>query len=75
MERNIRRMAGREKGGSTTQVQIKDEDGTVVELTNKEDINKTIAKGNEKIRHQTEGGSQLINQEFIRKLDNHGEGH
>ena len=67
-------MEGKTKGGSTTQVNIIDEDGTVIELTNKEEINKTIAKGDEKVGHQTEGVSQLLNQEFIHTFCNHGEG-
>ena len=33
-----------------------------------------MAVGNEKVGHQTEGGSQLLTPEFIQKLGNFGEG-
>ena len=37
------------KGGSTTQIKIMNEDGTVTELTNKDDNNNnTVAEGNKR---------------------------
>ena len=69
--RNIRRMEGKAKGGSTTQVKIINEDNIVTDLTHKDDINNTIAEGNEKVGHQKRG-SQLLNHEFIQTLGNHG---
>ena len=48
-------MEGKAKGGSATKVKTINEDGTVTELINKDDINNVIAEGNEKIGHQAKG--------------------
>ena len=72
--RNVRRMEGKIKGGSTTKVVIQDDIGDRVELVDKVEIERAMAAGNEKVGHQTEGGSQLLKPEFIKCLGNYGEG-
>ena len=67
-------MEGKIKGGSTTKVIIKDDMGNKVELVNKVDIERAMSAGNEKVGHQTEGGSQLLTPDFIKRLGNYGEG-
>ena len=57
----MRRTEGQIKGGSTTQMKIVGESGAVTKLTNKDDIHNTVAVGNDKVGHQTEGGIQLLN--------------
>ena len=74
MARNVRRMEGKIKGGSTTEVIINDNLGNKVELVNKVDIERAMAVDNEKVGHQTEGGSQILTPEFIKCLGNYGEG-
>ena len=71
---NIRQMEMKIKGGSTNKVVVTQEDGETVEYVKKEDIEKVISESNEKKGHQTEGGSQLLNKEFIEKLGHYGEG-
>ena len=61
-------------GGVATQVRIVEEDGTIKELINRLNIDNLIAKGNEKIGYQIEGGSQFLTPAFIKSLGNHGEG-
>ena len=72
--RNIRRTEGKMKGGSTTKVTIVDVDGNSTHLVNKKEIEMVMAKGNEALGHQTEGGSQLLTPEYIQSLGHHGEG-
>ena len=71
---NIRIMEKKHKGGSTSKVIITSKDGSTEEYTSKLPMEKVIASSNEKQWHQTEGGSQLLQDEFIEKLGNHGEG-
>lgn len=72
--RNVRRMEGKMKGGNTTKINIDDKNGNTIELTNRVDIDKVMARENEKMGHQTEGGSQLLTKDYIECLGNHGEG-
>ena len=71
--RNVKRMEGNIKGGSTTKVIINDDMGNKIELVNRVDIECAMSVGNEKVGHQTEGGSQLLTPEFNKGLVNYGE--
>ena len=72
--RNIKRMEGKAKGGSTTQITTTNSDGIVTEYTQKVPIERVIANSNDINSHQTEGGSQLLTPTFITELGSHGEG-
>ena len=67
-------MEGKMKGGNTTKVIIEDKHGAVIEVTNRKEIDTVMARENEKMGHQTEGGSQLLTKDYITCLGNHGEG-
>ena len=67
-------MEGKAKGDGTIKITMVDNEGNKVELVSKLDIESAMAVGNEKLGHQTEGGSQLLRPEFIQGLENHGEG-
>ena len=67
-------MEGKTKGGGTIEVTITDSDGNITELTDKAKIDKAMALGNEKLGHQTEGGSQLLSPVYIRSLGHDDEG-
>ena len=71
---NIRAVEQKLRAGSTSQVQITKNDGEVILHTDKEAIEKVISQVNENKYHQTEGGSQLLDKEFIERLGLHGEG-
>ena len=71
---NIRAIEQKLRAGATTQVQVTKPTGEVRMYTDKEDIEKEICNVNEAKYHQTEGGSQLLQQDFIAKLGLHGEG-
>ena len=72
--RNIRRTEGKMKGGSTTKVTIVDVDGNSTHLVNRKEIEMVMAKDNEGLGHQTEGGSQPLTPEYTQCLGHHGEG-
>ena len=72
--RNIRRTEGKMKGGSTTKVTVVDVDGNSTHLVNRKEIEMVMAKGNEALGHQTEGGSQLLTPAYTQSLGHHGEG-
>ena len=74
ISRNIKRMEGKSRGGSTTQINTTNTDGVTTEYTSKEPIEKIIAKGNDENSHQCEGRSQLLTHQFISDLGHHGEG-
>ena len=73
IDRNIKRMEGKSKGESTTQINTTNSDGITTEYTSKEPIEKIIANGNDQNSHQCEGRSQLLIQQFILDLGEHGE--
>ena len=74
MHQNIRYMEGKLSAGATAQVTVTSHDGTVTELTAKDDVEKAIIKSNEKRYHQTEGGSQLISDAMVQDLGSYGDG-
>ncbi|GFH55416.1 hypothetical protein CTEN210_11892, partial [Chaetoceros tenuissimus] len=60
--------------GSTSKVWVTQPDGLLKEYTKQEDMERVILNENEKKYHQTEGGSQLLDQEYVKLLGNYGEG-
>ena len=62
------------KGGSTSKVTITSDNGSILEYTDKEPMEKGFAISNEKQWHKTEGGSQLHTPSFVNKLGTYGEG-
>jgi len=72
--RNIRRMEGKIKGGSTSKI-TKKVDGIEQEFTDRTSIENLCAQENERKNHLTENGnSQLLDKEYIDDLGLHGEG-
>ena len=71
---NIRAMEKKLRGGSTSKVVVTSESGFVTEYTDKKSMEAVIAPANENKWHQTEGGSQLYDEEFINKLGRFCEG-
>ena len=57
---NIRFMKGKTRAGGTTQVTVKCENGSIVELTSNESVEMALVKENERKLLQIEGGSQLL---------------
>ena len=75
MCQQIRHMEGKIFGGFTVRVTVVNKDGTTIEYTDREAIEKLTLQTNEKKYHQTEdGGSQLLQDEFIDLFGNYGEG-
>lgn len=72
--RSARYMLNKISSGATTKVQITDATGTKSEYTDKADVERLIIQENERKYHQTEGGTELLNQEFLDKLGQYGEG-
>ena len=70
----IRAVEQKINAGATSQVQITKEDGTTVQYTNKKEIEEALCQVNEAKYHQTEGGSQLLQPDFVELLGRHGEG-
>ena len=72
--RNIRRMEGKVRGGSTYKITTQI-DGIETEYTDRSNIEKYCSQENERKHHLTENGnSQLLQEEFIADLGLHGEG-
>ena len=71
--RNIRYIEGKLKGGVTSKIEVTNGNVTT-EYTDKQNIEANIMKTNEAKYHQTEGGSQLLEEEFTAELGLHGEG-
>ena len=72
--RNIRRMEGKLKGGSTSKL-TSTVNGRTVEYTDRTSIESLCAKENESKHHLTEkSNSQLLDAVFINDLGLHGEG-
>jgi len=71
--RNIRYMEGKMRAGASAQVTITNTDGSLSELTSKDDVEKAIIESNERKYHQTEGGSQLL-EPFSRDIGTFGDG-
>ena len=72
--RNIRHMEGKIKGGNTSKVVVTAPDGSIKEFVTKNEVEGVSAEENEAKMHQTEGGSQLLEDEFIADLGRFGEG-
>ena len=72
--RSVRYMLKRANTGTTTKVQIKDKNGNKREITDKEEMERLILLENEKKYHQTEGGTQLHQSNFIEKLGSYANG-
>ena len=70
----IRAVEQKINAGATSQVQITQANGNSIKYTEKEDIEKALCTVNEAKYHQTEGGSQLLQKEFMDLLGTHGEG-
>ena len=71
--RNIKFIEGKTIGGFTTKVDVT-QNNTIVEYTDRNNIEAAIIKANESKYHQTEGSSQFLNKEFTDSLGLHGEG-
>jgi hypothetical protein len=72
--RNIRYMEEKLTAGSTTQVTITSPDGRSTELTQRDEVEKAVMADNERKFHQTEGGSQLLSDRFVRDIGKFGDG-
>jgi len=72
--RNIEYMEGKMRAGASTQVTITNTDGSLSELTRKDDVEKAIIESNERKYHQTEGGSQLLEPFLTRDIGTFGDG-
>ena len=72
--RNIRYMEEKLSAGSTTQVTVTSEDGRTTELTQRDEVEKAVMAENERKFHQTEGGSQLLSDRFVRDIGKFGNG-
>ena len=72
--RNIRFMEEKLTAGSTTQVTISSPEGRTIELTQREEVEKVVMAENERKFHQTEGGSQLLSDRFVRDIGKFGDG-
>ena len=72
--RTIKIIEGKCNAGTTAKVQIINEEGLIESFTLQKEVEKVIANVNESKYHQTEGGSQLLSQEFIKDIGNYGEG-
>ena len=72
--RTIKVIEQRTTAGASSQLNITNPDGSVSLLTLQKEIEEAICDVNKKKYHQTEGGSQLLDQEFIEMLGLHGEG-
>lgn len=71
----IRHMEGKIFSGFTSRVSVVNEDGTTTDYTDRAAIEKLLLDTNELKYHQTEdGGSQLLDQEFIDLFGHYGEG-
>ena len=66
--RNIRYMEEKLSAGSITQVTITSPDGRTTELTQRDEVEKAVIAENERKFHQTEGGSQLLSDRFVRDI-------
>ena len=62
------------RGGSTSKVVTTSSNGEVKEYTDKQSIEEVIAPAHEEKQHQTEGRSQLHDENFISKLGTYGDG-
>jgi len=60
--------------GASAQVTITNTDGSLSELTSKDDVEKAIIECNERKYHQTEGGSQLLEPFLTRDIGTFGDG-
>ena len=72
--RTIKVIEQRNKAGASSQLNVTNQDGTVSVLTLQQEIEEAICSVNQKKYHQTEGGSQLLEQEFLELFGRHGEG-
>jgi hypothetical protein len=72
--RNIRYMEEKLSAGSTTQVTVTSPDGLTTELTQRDEVEKAVMAENERKFHQTEGGSQLLSDRFVRDIGKFGNG-
>ena len=72
--RSMRYMLKKLSTGTTTKVQVKDASGNIREVTDKEEMESLILQENEKKYHQTEGGTQLHQPEFIKRLGRYANG-
>ena len=72
--RNIRHMEGKIRGGNTSKVVITAPDGSAEEFVTKHGVEEVSAVENEVKMHQTEGGSQLLDDQLIADLGRFGEG-
>jgi hypothetical protein len=72
--RTIKAIEQRTTAGASSQLNVTNQDGSVSILTLQKEIEDAICDVNKKKYHQTEGGSQLLEQEFIEMLGLHGEG-
>ena len=66
-------MEKKTKVGSTTQVNITDDNRRTIGYTSKASIEELISKGKDAIGYQTEGGSQLLSHTFKEKVGTDGE--
>ena len=71
---SIRAVEQKLHAGATSQIQVKQEDGQIQQYTDQKEIEEILCQVNEAKYHQTEGGSQLLQQDFIDLLGQHGEG-
>ncbi|GFH50742.1 hypothetical protein CTEN210_07218 [Chaetoceros tenuissimus] len=67
-------MLNKISSGATTKVQVTDHQGNIREYTAKEDVERLIIHENERKYHQTEGGTEFLQREFLEKLGKYGEG-
>ena len=69
----IKLIEKRINAGTTSQIQRTQEDGTIVKLVLRKEIEQAIIKGNEAKYHETEGTSDLLSPEFIKLFGHYGE--
>jgi len=67
-------MLGKTKGGSSNQVTVTNPDGSHSDLTERHGMEATVIMENERKYHQTEGGSQLLDDVFWVDFSSFGEG-
>ena len=68
MHQNIRYMEGKISAGATAQVTVTSRDGTITELTAKDEVEYAIINSNKRKYHQTEGGSELLSDALVQYL-------
>ena len=67
-------MEGKTRAGATSQIKITNADGTSTDITDPSKMNAALLTNNEKLYHQTDGGSEFLLPENVKLFGNYGEG-